>query len=148
MEYVADQKEEYDRILSKWHTIYAVAVFGNSYSEKSRNKTSLAGNQVAVKVILFHYFLAMTLRHRNLTITWKTAHCRNDFSKAEHAIGAIINQDVRKESTEVILLDSYARCGLCKRKQDKKTKYMCPSCNRPMCQKHRTGLCVDCAVQD
>lgn len=32
----------------------------------------------------------------------------------KYAIGAIINQDVRKKSTEgVILLDSYVRCGLC-----------------------------------
>ena len=37
------------------------------------------------------------------------------------------------------------RCGLFSFKQDRKTNNQCPSCKRPMCDKHRAYMCNDCA---
>jgi len=42
-------------------------------------------------------------------------------------------------------LDRQKRCQICPRGTDKKTGSMCPTCLRPMCDKHRAYLCVECA---
>lgn len=43
-------------------------------------------------------------------------------------------------------LEKRARCSLCPYAKDKKTncQMQCPSCLRPMCDKHRVYLCNDC----
>lgn len=42
------------------------------------------------------------------------------------------------------VLDRKMRCSLCARKKDKKTQMQCPSCSRPMCDEHRSYICVEC----
>ena len=41
------------------------------------------------------------------------------------------------------------RCGLCNNRQsDKKTRQVCQSCRRPMCDTHRMYVCVECGIED
>ncbi len=42
-------------------------------------------------------------------------------------------------------LPTPARCQLCARKEDTKTTQKCVCCGRPICPKHRSKLCVECA---
>lgn len=64
------------------------------------------------------------------------------------SINTILNQNEEPVVEKRIELASRKRCGLCKRDSDRKTKFQCPSCLRPMCDEHRTYLCIDCAGQD
>ncbi|TGZ50919.1 uncharacterized protein LOC112464042 [Temnothorax curvispinosus] len=63
-------------------------------------------------------------------------------------IGEILGKTQEPTSAERVELPSKKRCGLCKRGSDRKTKYQCPSCLRPMCDEHRTNFCTDCAGQE
>ncbi|EFN81797.1 hypothetical protein EAI_04159, partial [Harpegnathos saltator] len=61
------------------------------------------------------------------------------------AIGAILDIDeVESKGEERPYLPVKTRCGLCERKTDRKTKELCPSCRRPMCNTHRVYMCVEC----
>lgn len=62
----------------------------------------------------------------------------------EHVLGMATSH----QNEERRRLEKRARCQLCTRKQDNKTKDVCPSCNRPMCDDHRAFLCNDCAGYD
>lgn len=37
------------------------------------------------------------------------------------------------------------RCGDCPRKKDRKTKYCCQNCSKPICQEHIKALCSECS---
>lgn len=51
------------------------------------------------------------------------------------------------ETYDVIIAAQYARCAFCKysKENDRKTKSRCGSCERPMCNLHRVGICKECA---
>lgn len=36
------------------------------------------------------------------------------------------------------------RCSICPRSRDKKTKHVCTSCRRPICDDHRVEICCEC----
>jgi len=63
-------------------------------------------------------------------------------------INTILNQNVEPHVEERVELTHRKRCGICKKGRDRKTKHQCPSCERPMCDKHRAYFCVDCAGHD
>lgn len=64
-------------------------------------------------------------------------------------IAGILSVSKDTSSTlELMTFEKYHRCGLCKRNKDSKTKSGCPSCKRPMCAKHRSPLCIDCACTE
>lgn len=51
------------------------------------------------------------------------------------------------ETYDVVIAAQYARCAFCKysKENDRKTKSRCGSCERPMCNLHRVGICKECA---
>ena len=63
-------------------------------------------------------------------------------------IMTILNMNSRVESSAIMELNTKKRCGLCKRQQDRKSRFACPSCERPVCEEHRAALCVDCIGRD
>lgn len=63
-------------------------------------------------------------------------------------IYTILNKNAEPVDEGRVELLSRKRCALCKRGSDRKTKYQCPSCLRPMCDEHRTYLCIDCTGHD
>ncbi|XP_043269515.1 uncharacterized protein [Venturia canescens] len=61
------------------------------------------------------------------------------------AIGGILRREHQMAASEGIRhLDKKIRCRLCPRSRDRKTRQMCPSCHRPMCDEHRILLCLEC----
>ncbi|XP_058803567.1 piggyBac transposable element-derived protein 4-like [Phymastichus coffea] len=60
-------------------------------------------------------------------------------------INTILNKDVQVLDEERVELPTRKRCGLCKRGTDRKTKSLCPSCERLMCDDHRAYIYTDCA---
>lgn len=67
-----------------------------------------------------------------------------------YGIAGILGIDVEDTSDEnkIIQLDHYARCLVCPRNKDRKTKTACCACKRPMCNDHRSALCTTCASMD
>ncbi|KAL3265992.1 hypothetical protein HHI36_010181 [Cryptolaemus montrouzieri] len=49
-----------------------------------------------------------------------------------------------QQEEDRIVLTKRSRCGLCSYKADRKTKMVCQSCERPMCDEHRAYMCNDC----
>lgn len=87
----------------------------------------------------------------DLTLNWIMPYLRSRISNPSLrkdlriAIGAILDIDgVEGKGEERPYLPVKARCGLCERKTDRKTKELCPSCRRPMCDTHRVYMCVEC----
>lgn len=63
-------------------------------------------------------------------------------------IRTILNLDTVAVQSERPKTNLQQRCALCPRKKDKKTKMICPSCERTMCDDHRVYLCEECAGHD
>lgn len=66
------------------------------------------------------------------------------------AIAAILRRDHEHGiiDEEDGFLATKKRCMLCPSKKDKKTRYQCIACLRPMCMDHRAKLCNQCACTD
>lgn len=87
---------------------------------------------------------------QNLALYLVTPHLRQRYTmgtirtELKLGIAGILGLNTPQSDTQRIHLPHKKRCLLCNRKQDKKTKTACPSCKRPMCDEHRTFMCVDC----
>lgn len=68
-------------------------------------------------------------------------HLPNELRKDIEVILNINQQD--KDELPVKKVKS-ARCHLCPRIKDRKTKICCVSCNKPVCTDHRVDLCISC----
>lgn len=66
-------------------------------------------------------------------------------SNIKKGIAGILNIDTAIPIThEPTYLEQKQRCLLCTRQQDRKTRILCSSCERPMCYSHRMYMCYDC----
>lgn len=73
-------------------------------------------------------------------------HIRKDILFAIRAMLGV--EQAPEPANKAVSLEKRVRCLICSRNEDKKTTVACCSCLRPMCQNHRSGLCVDCAGQN
>nr|CAH7739588.1 unnamed protein product [Callosobruchus chinensis] len=59
-------------------------------------------------------------------------------------IGRVLNKQLPIEESRSIQNQKRRRCGICERKNDKKTKISCNKCERPMCGDCRAYICKNC----
>ena len=75
--------------------------------------------------------------------------CKFIRTELKLAIAHLINEDRENVQDEEMspILEKKVRCQICKRKRDRKTRIICLSCKRAMCDEHRTFHCVDCVLE-
>lgn len=93
----------------------------------------------ALKQLVFHLvepFLREKLQNPTL---------RTDIRKG---IEMILGIRIPQPGDSRTVMEKRTRCGLCDYKVDRKTKMLCQSCQRPMCDEHRAYVCNDCVGYD
>lgn len=124
--------------------ILDMAAVNSRILQKCYNVNNGVNSQVRMKKCLdsLCLHLARPLMTKRLT----ELHLRTGLRSA---IKTALNlSSVTTDNLEIITMARQKRCGLCKRTKDTKTKSMCPSCERPMCDKHRASICTDCMGAD
>lgn len=61
-----------------------------------------------------------------------------------YGIAGILKIDRLCNNPQRILFDNYRRCEICTRKEDRKGKSGCVSCQCPVCQIHSFPICTHC----
>lgn len=60
------------------------------------------------------------------------------------ALRSVFNVNIPPRSVAALRGNQSKRCALCDRRQDKKTKSYCASCQLPVCNSHFRFICLDC----
>lgn len=101
-----------------------------------------------VKEKIFHYeFLLAAGRlmvQNHLQQRMRTAAAMQPEVKQAFLSLGFMERNDRDSSNFIRILPTQQRCHMCSRKEDRKSKFACSLCSRPVCNVHRCSMCSSC----